>query len=296
MPTDIRPRRSVLYMPGSNTRALEKGRALPADALILDLEDAVAPDAKDSGRANIAAALAAGGYGAREILLRVNGLETVWGRDDLVALARAGADGIVLPKVESADTVRKSIAILDAAGGPSDLAIWCMIETPLGVLRAEEIALASPRVGGFVMGTSDLAKELHCLHTPRRLPFMTSLNHVILVCRAFGLAALDGVHLDLDDDDGFEESCRQGLELGFDGKTLIHPKTIAVANEIFGPSAREIEQSRAIIAAFEDARAAGNGVVVLDGKLVENLHVDNARRILALADAIKSLSMDSAAA
>jgi citrate lyase subunit beta/citryl-CoA lyase len=296
MPTDIRPRRSVLYMPGSNTRALEKGRALPADALILDLEDAVAPDAKDSGRANIAAALAEGGYGAREILLRVNGLETVWGRDDLVALARAGADGIVLPKVESADTVRKSIAILDAAGGPSDLAIWCMIETPLGVLRAEEIALASPRVGGFVMGTSDLAKELHCLHTPRRLPFMTSLNHVILVCRAFGLAALDGVHLDLDDDDGFEESCRQGLELGFDGKTLIHPKTIAVANEIFGPSAREIEQSRAIIAAFEDARAAGNGVVVLDGKLVENLHVDNARRILALADAIKSLSMDSAAA
>jgi citrate lyase subunit beta/citryl-CoA lyase len=296
MPTDIRPRRSVLYMPGSNTRALEKGRALPADALILDLEDAVAPDAKDSGRANIAAALAEGGYGAREILLRVNGLETVWGRDDLVALARAGADGIVLPKVESADTVRKSIAILDAAGGPSNLAIWCMIETPLGVLRAEEIALASPRVGGFVMGTSDLAKELHCLHTPRRLPFMTSLNHVILVCRAFGLAALDGVHLDLDDDDGFEESCRQGLELGFDGKTLIHPKTIAVANEIFGPSAREIEQSRAIIAAFEDARAAGNGVVVLDGKLVENLHVDNARRILALADAIKSLSMDSAAA
>jgi citrate lyase subunit beta/citryl-CoA lyase len=296
MPTDIRPRRSVLYMPGSNTRALEKGRALPADALILDLEDAVAPDAKDSGRANIAAALAEGGYGAREILLRVNGLETVWGRDDLVALARAGADGIVLPKVESADTVRKSIAILNAAGGPSNLAIWCMIETPLGVLRAEEIALASPRVGGFVMGTSDLAKELHCLHTPRRLPFMTSLNHVILVCRAFGLAALDGVHLDLDDDDGFEESCRQGLELGFDGKTLIHPKTIAVANEIFGPSAREIEQSRAIIAAFEDARAAGNGVVVLDGKLVENLHVDNARRILALADAIKSLSMDSAAA
>jgi citrate lyase subunit beta/citryl-CoA lyase len=296
MPTDIRPRRSVLYMPGSNTRALKKGRALPADALILDLEDAVAPDAKDSGRANIAAALAEGGYGAREILLRVNGLETVWGRDDLVALARAGADGIVLPKVESADTVRKSIAILDAAGGPSNLAIWCMIETPLGVLRAEEIALASPRVGGFVMGTSDLAKELHCLHTPRRLPFMTSLNHVILVCRAFGLAALDGVHLDLDDDDGFEESCRQGLELGFDGKTLIHPKTIAVANEIFGPSAREIEQSRAIIAAFEDARAAGNGVVVLDGKLVENLHVDNARRILALADAIKSLSMDSAAA
>lgn len=296
MPTDIRPRRSVLYMPGSNTRALEKGRALPADALILDLEDAVAPDAKQSGRENIAAALAEGGYGAREILVRVNGLETIWGRDDLAGLAAAGADGILLPKVESADTVRKSIAILDAAGGPPDLAIWCMIETPLGVLRAEEIALASPRVGGFVMGTSDLAKELHCLHTPRRLPFMTSLNHVILVCRAFGLAALDGVYLDLSDDTGFEESCRQGLELGFDGKTLIHPKTIPVANETFGPSVREVDQSRAIIAAFEDARAQGKGVVVLDGKLVENLHVDNARRVLALADAIETLSENSAAA
>ena len=226
MPASARPRRSVLYMPGSNPRALEKGRTLSADVLILDLEDAVAPDAKAAARTNIAAALAEGGYGKREILVRVNALDAPWGREDLSDLASCGADGILLPKVESADAVRKALSILDAAGGPADLAIWCMIETPMGVLHAEEIAAASPRMAGFVMGTSDLAKELHCLHTPQRLPFMTSLNHVVLVARAYGLAALDGVHLDLSDDQGFTESCQQGLELGFDGKTLIHPKTI----------------------------------------------------------------------
>jgi len=281
-------------MPGSNPRALQKGRSLGADALIFDLEDAVAPDAKEEARANIAAALAKGGYGKREILVRVNGMDTLWGRDDLAGLATAGADGILLPKVESADAVRKAIAVLDAAGGPADLAIWCMIETPFGVLHAQEIAAASPRMAGFVMGTSDLAKELHCLHTPRRLPFMTSLNHVILVARAYGLAALDGVHLDLSDDAGFVESCRQGLELGFDGKTLIHPKTIDPANDIFGPTDQEVESSRAIIAAFQQAQSEGKGVVVLDGKLVENLHVENARRILTLADMIAALQSDAA--
>lgn len=296
MVADARPRRSVLYMPGSNPRALQKGRSLAADALILDLEDAVAPDAKAEARSNIADALGEGGYGKREILVRVNGLETPWGRDDLSALAVAGADGILLPKVESADSVRKAIAVLDAAGGPSDQAIWCMIETPMGVLHAEEIAAASPRVTGFVMGTSDLAKELHCLHTPTRLPFMTSLNHTILVARAYGLAALDGVHLDLADDDGFAESCRQGLELGFDGKTLIHPKTIGMANDVFGPSEQEVARSREIIAAFEAAQAEGRGVVVLDGKLVENLHVENAKRILALAERIEELAADQDAA
>lgn len=290
MTAQTRPRRSVLYMPGSNPRALQKGRTLAADALILDLEDAVAPHAKEEGRANIAAALEEGGYGNREILIRVNGLETAWGRDDLAAMAAIGADGILLPKVESADAVRKAIAVLDEAGGPADLAIWCMIETPLGVLRAEEIAQASPRMAGFVMGTSDLAKELHCLHTPKRLPFMTSLNHTILVARAFGLVALDGVHLDLADDEGFAESCRQGLELGFDGKTLIHPKTIALANDTFGPSDAEVTRSQDIIAAFEAAQAEGKGVVVLDGKLVENLHVENARRILKLAERIAAMA------
>ena len=289
-----RPRRSVLYMPGSNTRALEKGRALPADALILDLEDAVAPDAKEEARANIKAALAEGGYGKREILVRVNGPDTPWGRDDLIDMATAGADGILLPKVESAAAVQDAQALMDANGGPSDLPLWCMIETPLGVLHAEEIGASTPRMGGFVMGTSDLAKDLHCLHTPERLPFMTSLNLSVLVARAFGLAVLDGVHLDLSDDEGFRASCRQGLELGFDGKTLIHPKTIAAANETFGPAESEVEQSRKIIDAFEAASAEGKGVVVLDGKLVENLHVENAKRVLALAAMIAELEAASA--
>ena len=289
-----RPRRSVLYMPGSNTRALEKGRTLPADALILDLEDAVAPDAKEEARANIRAALAEGGYGKREILVRVNGADTPWGRDDLIAMATAGADGILLPKVESAAAVLDAQALLDANGGPADLPLWCMIETPLGVLHAEEIGASTPRLGGFVMGTSDLAKDLHCLHTPQRLPFLTSLNLSVLVARAFGLAVLDGVHLDLSDDEGFRAACRQGLELGFDGKTLIHPKTIAAANETFGPAESEVDQSRKIIEAFEAASAEGKGVVVLDGKLVENLHVENAKRVLALAAMIGELEAASA--
>lgn len=289
-----RPRRSVLYMPGSNTRAMEKGRSLPADALILDLEDAVAPDAKEQARANIKDALAQGGYGGREILVRVNALDTAWGEDDLAAMATAGSDGILLPKVESAETVLAAQKILDDNGGPVDLAIWCMIETPLGVLHAEEIGKSSPRLGGFVMGTSDLAKDLHCLHTPERLPFMTSLNISVLVARAFGLAILDGVHLDLSDPAGFEASCKQGLELGFDGKTLIHPKTIGTANAVFGPTAEEVDRSARIIDAFETASSAGKGVVLLDGKLVENLHVENAKRVLALATMIKELEAGQA--
>jgi citrate lyase subunit beta/citryl-CoA lyase len=289
-----RPRRSVLYMPGSNTRAMEKGRSLPADALILDLEDAVAPDAKEQARANIKGALAQGGYGRREILVRVNALDTAWGKDDLAAMATAGSDGILLPKVESAETVLAAQKILDDNGGPVDLAIWCMIETPLGVLHAEEIGKSSPRLGGFVMGTSDLAKDLHCLHTPERLPFMTSLNISVLVARAFGLAILDGVHLDLSDPAGFEASCKQGLELGFDGKTLIHPKTIGAANAVFGPTAEEVDRSARIIDAFETASSAGKGVVLLDGKLVENLHVENAKRVLALATMIKELEAGQA--
>ncbi len=289
MAASSRPRRSALYMPGSNTRALEKGRSLPADALILDLEDAVSPDAKEVARTNIIAALAEGGYGGREILVRVNSMDTPWGADDLAAMATSGADGILLPKVESGKAVLAAQEILDANGGPDDLALWCMIETPLGVLHAEDIGKSTPRLGGFVMGTSDLAKDLHCLHTPERLPFMSSLNISVLVARAFGLAIMDGVHLDLSDDAGFEASCQQGLELGFDGKTLIHPKTIAAANAVFGPTEEEIDKSRAIIDAFEAAAAEGKGVVVLDGKLVENLHVENAKRVLALADMIAEL-------
>jgi len=287
-----RPRRSVLYMPGSNARALEKARGLAADGLILDLEDAVAPDAKDEARRLVMAALATGGYGRREVLVRVNGLATPWFHADVAAAATSGADAILIPKVESADAVRQVAAIMDAAGAPAEMAIWCMMETPRGILAAQAIAQASPRLGGFVIGTSDLAKDLHAAHTPLRLPMLTALSLCVLAARAFGLAVVDGVHLDLDDAEGFEASCRQGLELGFDGKTLIHPKTIEAANRVFAPSEAELVWSRRIIAAHGEAAARGQGVVVVDNKLVENLHVENAKRIVALAEKIAALAAD----
>ncbi|WP_434618019.1 HpcH/HpaI aldolase/citrate lyase family protein [Azospirillum sp. B2RO_4] len=289
MATTVRPRRSVLYMPGSNARALEKGRSLPADGLILDLEDAVAPDAKATARDTIAAALSAGGYGGRELIVRVNGLNTPWGYDDLRMAAASGADAVLLPKVESADAVRQAEAVLRAAGAPAGQSIWCMMETPLGILNAKEIAGASPAVGALVLGTSDLAKDLHAAHTAQRLPMITSLGLCLLAARAYGLAVLDGVHLDLNDDEGFAASCRQGRELGFDGKTLIHPKTIAACNAAFAPDDEEIAQAHRIIAAHAEAAASGKGVVLVDGKLVENLHVENARRLVTLADAIAKL-------
>ena len=293
MSKTARPRRSVLYMPGSNARALEKGRTLAADGLILDLEDAVAPDAKEMARQQIGASLKAGGYGARELIVRVNGLESPWGYDDIVAAAGFGADAILLPKVESAGAVHQAETIMEASGAPQALSVWCMMETPLGMLHAEEIAEASPRVGALVMGTSDLAKELYAAHTRDRLPMITSLGLCMLAARAAGIAILDGVHLDLGDDEGFAYSCRQGKELGFDGKTLIHPKTIDVANEIFGPSEEEVEWSRTIIAAHSEAEKEGKGIVVVDGKLIENLHVLNAKRVVAMAEAIRD--MESAA-
>ncbi len=286
MPEDVRPRRSVLYMPGSNARALEKGRSLAADALILDLEDAVAPDAKVAARNQVIAALAEGGYGSRELVVRVNGLATSWGNDDLAAVAASGAHALLLPKMGSAPMVEQSVAVLEANGAPADLAVWCMMETPMGMLRAQEVAAAHGRVACLVMGTSDLAKDLHAAHTRDRLPLLTGLSLCLLAARAHGVAIVDGVHLDLADDEGFAHSCRQGAELGFDGKTLIHPKTIAVANEIFAPSPDEVEWSKKIIAAHGEAGAAGKGVVVVDGKLIENLHVEAARRLVALADAI----------
>ena len=289
MATTARPRRSMLYVPGSNARALEKGRTLPADALILDLEDAVAPDAKETARRQSLETLAEGGYGKREILVRTNGLDSEWGRDDIAAMAKSGADAILLPKVESAETIRQAEEIMADHGAPADMAVWCMIETPLGVLHAEEIAWGSRRLGGLVMGTSDLAKDLHCLHMPGRLPLVTSLSLCVLAARAHGLAILDGVHLDLSDDEGFAESCRQGLAFGFDGKTLIHPRTIDKANEIFAPSADEVAWSEKIIAAHEQASKEGKGVIVVDGKLVENLHVADANRIIELAAMIAEL-------
>jgi len=270
----------VLFMPGSNTRALEKARTLAADVLILDLEDAVAPEMKLEARTEVAAALRAGGYGRREIVVRVNALSTPWGRDDVAAAAAAGADAILLPKVEAAETVSAAVAAL----GPAP-AVWCMLETPRGILNAAAIA-TNPRVTALVMGTSDLTKDLHARVTRERLPLVTSLQLCVLAARSAGITALDGVHLDLDDDAGFAAACRQAADFGFEGKTLIHPRQIALANELFAPAAGEVDWARRVIAAHADALARGHGVAVLDGRLVENLHVDDARRVLALTDAI----------
>jgi citrate lyase subunit beta/citryl-CoA lyase len=286
MSAPIRPRRSLLYMPGSNPRALEKARALPADGLIFDLEDAVAPDAKEGARSIVAAALAAGGYGWRECVLRVNPLDSPWGHGDLAAAATMPIEAVLLPKVENPDRVCLAVSLLDALGAPDNLAIWCMLETPLGVLAAREIAGASPRVAALVVGTSDLTKDLHAVATRERLPLLTALGLVLLAARGHRLAALDGVFLDLADDEGFTLACRQGRELGFDGKTLIHPKQIGPANAAFAPSRDEIAWARRITAAYAEAGAKGLGVVLVDGKLVERLHVEAARRLLALAEEI----------
>ena len=276
-------------MPGSNPRALEKARTLPADGLIFDLEDAVAPEAKEGARTIVAAALTGGGYGDRELVFRVNAIDTPWGHADLAAAATMPTDAVLLPKVENPDRVALTVSLLDAFGAPERLAVWCMLETPRGILYAREIAAASPRLAALVLGTSDLTKDLHALPTRDRLPLITSFGLAILAARAHGLAVLDGVHLDLADDEGLAAACRQGRELGFDGKTLIHPKQIAAANVAFAPTPEEVEWSRRIIAAHGEAAAAGKGVVLVEGKLIENLHVENARRLLALADEIERL-------
>ena len=288
-----RPRRSVLYMPGSNARALEKGRSVTADALILDLEDAVAPDSKDIARDQVHAALKAGGYGHREIAVRMNALATPWGYQDVAMAATSGADAILIPKVESADSVRQVDAAMTAQGAPRDQAIWCMMETPRGLLKAEEIAQACDRLTVLVMGTSDLAKDLDCHHTPDRLPMITGLGLCMLAARGYGLSILDGVHLDLDDDAGFEYACQQGVELGFDGKTLIHPRTIETCNRIFAPSPAAVAEAKRIIAAIGEAQAEGQGVVVLNGRLVENLHVVEAQRVVTMAAQIEAMAANS---
>ena len=289
MPAAARPRRSVLYMPGSNPRALEKARTLAADALILDLEDAVAPDAKAQARELVAATVQGGGYGNRELVVRTNGLDTAWGRDDVIAAARAAPDAILLPKVESAAQVQEAAALIDTHGA-AKTAIWCMMETPKGMLHAEAIASASPRLACFVMGTNDLAKDLNARHTPMRLPMITALGLCLLAARAYGLAIIDGVFMDVKDEAGLAASCQQGVELGFDGKTLIHPAQLDAANRAFAPSDADLDHARRVVAAFAAARAEGKGVVLLDGKLIENLHVVAAERLLALHDAIAQLA------
>jgi len=287
--SNVRPRRSVLYMPGANTRALEKARTLPADALIFDLEDAVAPDAKEAARTNVVLAAESKAYGKREIVIRCNGLGTPWGEADIAAIAASGADAILVPKVESASQVTHVVSLLDTAGAPDSMAVWAMMETPKGILRAEEIAGAHPRLAVFVMGTNDLVKDMRASHTPMRLPMVTALGIGMLAARAHGLSILDGVYNDIQDAAGFKAVCQQGLEMGFDGKTLIHPSQVEPCNDIFAPSAAELAMADKIVVAFKAAQAAGKGVVTVDGRMIENLHVEQAERALALAAAIKEL-------
>ncbi len=286
---DLRPRRSVLYMPGANERALEKAKGLAADALILDLEDAVAPDAKAEARDRVCAAAASGEYGHREITIRVNGLDTDWHADDIAAAAQAGPDGVVVPKVNSVGDVSAIEEALEKAGAPDHTSIWAMLETPVAMLHAEEIASSSQRLAVLVMGTNDLAKELQARHVPGRQPLLGGLSMCLLATRAAGKVILDGVYNDIKDAEGFAAECRQGVEMGFDGKTLIHPSQLDPCNEAFAPAADEVERSQRIIEAFEDAEADGRGVVTVDGRMIENLHVDQARQVLAAAAAIASL-------
>ncbi len=282
----MRPRRSVLYVPGSNAKALAKARTLACDGLILDLEDSVAPETKASARGAVAAALAEGGFGRREVLVRVNARGTEWFEADLAALARTAADGLVLPKAESPADVAEAVALLGRAGAREGLPLWLTIETPRGVLAADALAGAHPAVAGLVAGTSDLTKELHARHVPGREPLLYALSAIVLAARAHSLAALDGVHLHLDDEAGFTAACRQGRNLGFDGKTLIHPRTIEPANRLFAPDPQEVAAAHRLLDVWSVARGEGRGVAVLDGRLVEELHARDAARLVALAAAI----------
>ena len=288
----LRPRRSVLYMPGANERALEKAQGLAADALILDLEDAGAPNAKDEARERVCAAATSGAYGRREIAIRANGIGTQWHEADVAAIAQAGPDAIVVPKIDSVDDVRAIESALDAGGAPDHTKIWAMVETPIAMLHAEEIAACSERLTVLVMGTNDLAKELRAEHVPGRQPLLTGLGLCLLAARATGKVILDGVYNDIKDADGFLAECRQGQQMGFDGKTLIHPSQLEPCNEVFAPSADEIASAQEIIAAFEEAERDGRGVVTVNGRMIENLHVDQARRTLAQAEAISALQQD----
>ncbi|WP_333771871.1 HpcH/HpaI aldolase/citrate lyase family protein [Streptomyces sp. IBSBF 2435] len=282
-----RPRRSVLYMPGANERALEKARTLPTDALILDLEDSVAPDAKKAARDRVAEAAASGGYGHREVTIRVNAPGTPWHADDLRAAAAAGPDAVVVPKVDAPETVTAVVAALEAAGAPDRTAVWAMIETPAAMFDARRIAAASERLTVLVMGTNDLAKELRAEHVPGRAPLLTALSMALLAARATGRVILDGVYNDVQDLTGFEAETLQARQLGFDGKTLIHPRQLEPCNRVFAPAAADVERSRKIIEAFDQATSQGRGVVTVDGRMIENLHVEEARRVLALAAAVE---------
>ncbi|HAH09895.1 MAG TPA: CoA ester lyase [Alphaproteobacteria bacterium] len=283
---NLRPRRSVLYMPGSNARALEKAASLNSDGLILDLEDAVAPDAKAMARTQVCAAVAARGFGRREVVIRVNGLETPWFADDIRAAVAAGPDAILVPKIASPQDLAFVHGLLSDCGAPASLALWAMMETPRAIFRALEIATSGGRLACLVMGTNDLVKEVHGLHTPGREAVMTALGLSVLAARAGGLAILDGVYNDIDDAAGFEAVCAQGRAMGFDGKTLIHPSQLETCNRVFAPSPQEVAAATKILAAFALPENHGRGAISLDGRMVERLHAEIASRTVALANAI----------
>ena len=284
--TDVTPLRSVLYMPSSNERALEKAKSIACDGLILDLEDAVAPDAKPAAREQAAAAASSGEYGRRTVTIRVNGIGTEWHDDDIVAAAQAGPAAVVVPKVNSAEEVHALVAALEKAGAPDHTRLWAMVETPEAIFNVREIAAASERLAVLVMGTNDLVKELYAEHVPGRAPLLTSLSLSLLAARAAGVQILDGVYNDVKDDEGFLAECAQGRQMGFDGKTLIHPGQVEPANEQFAPSAEAVEDARGLIEAFE---SAGSGVATYKNKMIENLHVESARRTLTIHEAISAL-------
>lgn len=285
---DLRPRRSVLYMPGANERALTKAQQLPADALILDLEDAVAPATKADARAAVCDAAGSGAYGRREVTIRANAIGTEWHDEDVAAIATSGADAIVVPKVDRVEDVDAVASALTAAGAPAELTVWAMIETPAAVARTAEIAHHA-RLSTLVMGTNDLVKELRAEAVPGREPLRTALQMCVLGARIAGAVILDGVFNALDDAEGFEAECVQGRRWGFDGKTLIHPRQLEPANRVWSPTEEAVEHARRVIAAFEEAEEAGQGVVTVDGRMVENLHVEQARRTLAIAEQIAAL-------
>jgi citrate lyase subunit beta/citryl-CoA lyase len=284
----IRPRRSMLYMPGSNARAIEKARELPADGVILDLEDAVAPDAKAQARELVVQALQKGGFGGREVLVRINGLDTAWWRDDL-AVAAAGPDALLLPKVSTPEQLRELARHFVGVGAEARIRVWAMMETPLAMLNARDIAAAAldpaTRLAGFVMGTNDLAKETRARIVPGRVPMLPWLMACVAAARAYGLAILDGVYNELGDLEGFAAECRQARDLGFDGKTLIHPQQIAPCNAAFSPAPEEVAWARKIIAAFDLPENAGKGVIQIEGRMVERLHAEMARQVVAIAEA-----------
>jgi citrate lyase subunit beta/citryl-CoA lyase len=284
---DFTPLRSVLYMPSSNERALEKAKTIPCDGLIIDLEDAVAPDAKPAAREAACAAAASGDYGRRTLTIRVNSIGTEWHDADLAAAAQAGPHAVVVPKVGSAAEVGRLVDALEKAGAPDHTRLWAMVETPVAILDALAIARASARLGALVLGTNDLVKELYAEHVPGRAPILPSLHTALLAGRAAGIAVLDGVYNDVKDTEGFLAECRQGREMGFDGKTLIHPGQVDGANEVFAPSEQAVEEARGILDAWDTG--AGSGVVTYNGRMVENLHVESAKRTLAIHEAINAL-------